>query len=80
MQWGFRFWLKALKELRRAGVLGGTYNRVWLPWWLSGKESDCDAADAGLIPRLGRSPGEGNDNHSSALAWETPWTEEPTLP
>ena len=62
MQWGFRFWLKAIKELRRAGVLGGTYNRVWLPWWLSGKGSDCNAADAGLIPRLGRSPGEGNDN------------------
>ena len=31
IQWGFRFWLKAIKELRRAGVLGGTYNRVRLP-------------------------------------------------
>ena len=28
---------------------------------------------------LGRSPGEGNGNHSSILAWEiqVPWTEEP---
>ena len=26
---------------------------------------------------LGRSPGEGNDNHSSILAWKIPWTEEP---
>ena len=33
-----------------------------LPWWFSGKESSCNAEDAGLIPRSGRSPGEGNDN------------------
>ena len=26
-----------------------------------GKESACNAGDPGLIPRLGRSPGEGND-------------------
>ena len=32
------------------------------PWWLSGKESTCNAGDPGLIPGLGRSPGEGNDN------------------
>ena len=35
---------------------------VKLPWWLSGKESDCNAGDMGLIPWLGRSPGEGNDS------------------
>ena len=34
------------------------------------------AADVGLIPCLGRFPGEGNGNHSSILAWEIPWTEE----
>ena len=27
-----------------------------LPWWLSGKESTCDAGDVGSIPGLGRSP------------------------
>ena len=27
-----------------------------------GKESVCDAEDPGLIPRLGRSPGEANSN------------------
>ena len=27
-----------------------------------GKESACNAGDLGLIPGLGRSPGEGNDN------------------
>ena len=31
----------------------------------------------GSIPGLGRSPGEGNGNHSSILAWEIPGTEEP---
>ena len=38
------------------------------PWWLSGKESACsavetgDVGDAGWIPELERSPGEGNCN------------------
>ena len=33
-----------------------------LPWWLSGKESACNAGDPGSTPGLGRSPGEGNGN------------------
>ena len=33
-----------------------------LPWWLSGKESACNAGDPGLIPGSGRSPGVGNGN------------------
>ena len=36
-----------------------------LPWWLSGKESACnagDSGDTGLIPGLGRSPGGGHGN------------------
>ena len=33
-----------------------------LPLWLSGKESTCNVGDPGLIPGLGRSPGEGNGN------------------
>ena len=36
-----------------------------------------DAGDLGSIPESGRSPGVGNDNHSSILAWEIPLTEEP---
>ena len=51
-----------------------------LPQWLSGKESTCDAEDAGglgLIPGSGRSPGGGHGNHSSIVAWVIPWTEEP---
>ena len=31
-----------------------------LPWWLSGKESTCNAGDAGLIPGSGRYPGGRN--------------------
>ena len=31
-------------------------------FWLSGKQSACNAGDAGLIPGLGRSPGRGNGN------------------
>ena len=51
-----------------------------LPLWLSNKESDCNAGDAG-------DPGsilswedpleEGMTTHSSILAWRIPWTEEP---
>ena len=35
------------------------------PWWVSGKESICNAAateDMCSFPGLGRSPGEGNGN------------------
>ena len=38
---------------------------VGLPWWLSGKESTCNAGvngDASSIPGLGQSPGGGNGN------------------
>ena len=33
-----------------------------LPWWLSGKESTCNAGYIGSIPGSGKSPGEGNGN------------------
>ena len=36
-----------------------------------------DARDEGLIPGLGRSPGEEIATHSSILAWKIPWIEEP---
>ena len=36
-----------------------------------------NAGDVGLIPGLGRCPGEVNATHFSILAWEVPWTEEP---
>ena len=49
----------------------------------AGKESACNAGDTGnaanpgLIPGLGKSPGEGIATHSSTVAWKIPWTEEP---
>ena len=36
-----------------------------------------DTRDMGSIPGSGRSPGIGNGNHSSILAWKIPQTEEP---
>ena len=51
------------------GFPGGSY----------GKESICSAGDLGLIPGLGKPPGEGNGyplQYSNILAW-IPWTEEP---
>ena len=33
-----------------------------LPCGLGGKESACNAGDLGLVPELGRSPGEGKGN------------------
>ena len=44
---------------------------MWLPWWLS-KESACDAGDPGLIPGLGRSPGEENGNPLQYSCLENP--------
>ena len=40
-------------------------------------ETIYNVGDADSIPESGRSPGEGNVAHSSILAWEIPWTEEP---
>ena len=40
--------------------LSGRYLALTPPSGLAGKESTCNAGDLGLIPGLGRSPGEGN--------------------
>ena len=40
------------------------------------KNPSANAGDVGLIPRLGRSSGEGNGNPLSILVWEILWTEE----
>ena len=48
--------------------------------WLNGKESACKAGAVGalgFIPGSERSLEEGMTTHSSILAWEIPWTEEP---
>ena len=54
------------------------YHTIWgFPGGSNGKEPACNAEDLGLIPELGRSPGKGNGNPLSILAWKIPWTEEP---
>ena len=40
------------------------------------KASACNAGHLGSIPGSGRSPREGNGNHSNILAWEIPWMQE----
>ena len=44
-------------------------------WWLSSKESTCNAetaGDLGLIPALGRCPGGGHGNPSQYSCLESP--------
>ena len=42
-------------------ILGNS--EIWgFPWWLSGKESTCNAGDVGSIPGRGRCPRKGNGN------------------
>ena len=43
------------------------------------KASACNAGDLGLIPGLGRSPGEG-DGYPFQYYWRIPWIEEPGGP
>ena len=46
--------------------------KVNCPWWLSGKESACNARDMSSIPGLGTSLGEGNGNPLKYSCWENP--------
>ena len=51
-----------------------------LPWWLSGKESSCNAGDTGDVGSILDWEGlleEGMATHSSSLAWRITRTEEP---
>ena len=45
-------------------------------WYKNPTASVGDTRDRSLIPGSARSPGGGNDHHSS-IALEIPWTEEP---
>ena len=48
-----------------------------LPWWLSGKESPCNAGDASLIPGQKDPMEEDMATHFSIFAWRILWTGEP---
>ena len=49
-----------------------------LPWWLNGKESTCNAGDAGdrLDPWVRKIPWRRTWQPTNILAWKIPWTEE----
>ena len=50
---------------------------VGLPWWLSSKESTCNAGDAGSILGLRRSPGGEHGNPLQYFHLKNLMTEEP---
>ena len=54
-----------------SGVKVGPCNEG-LPWWLSGKESACNAGGLGLILGSGRSPGGGHGNPLQYSGLENP--------
>ena len=49
---------------------------MWLPWWLSGKESLAYAGDPSLFPGYGRSVGEGNSCPLKYFCLENPMDRE----
>ena len=57
------------------------YDKLNCEWGFPGgstvKNPSANTKDTGLIPGLGRSPGEGNGNPLHILAWKILWTEEP---
>ena len=53
------------------------YGTQGLPWWLSGKESACNAGDQDSIPRSGRCSGKGNGNPLQYSCLEGSMREEP---
>ena len=48
-----------------------------VPGGSAAKNQPANTGDTGSIPGSGRSPGKEITTHSSVLAWEIPWTEEP---
>ena len=59
------------------GILFFFIHTFNFPGGSEGKESACNVGDPGMIPALGRSPGEGNGNPLQYSCLEIPWTEEP---
>ena len=56
-------------------LINGGISLNGLPRWLSGKESTCQCRRCGFDPWVEME--EEMATHSSILAWEIPWTEEP---
>ena len=66
-----RTWLKRLSSSSSMLYIKG------FPCGSAGKAFTCNVGDLSSIPGLGRSPGEGNGNPLSVLAWRIPGTGEP---
>ena len=49
-----------------------SFKEISFPAGADGKESTCNARDLGVIPGLGRSPGEGNGNPLQYSCLENP--------
>ena len=71
-----------LKQLSSSS--SSSIETIGLPWWLSSKESTCNAGNAGDATQMWvRSLGQEDPlekeiaTHSSILAWRIPWTEDP---
>ena len=50
-----------------------------LPWWLSGKESACNAGHTSSIPGSQRSPARGHGNSLQYSCWENTMDRERSL-
>ena len=69
-QWDWDHNVTDLSSEYTPGIQSSVLQLPQLKWWrptaysglLGGKESTCWAGDMGLIPGLGKSPGEGSDN------------------
>ena len=61
-------WRAAVHGVKKTDRLNWTGVPRRLSWWLSRKETACNAGDAGSFPGSGRSLGRGHSNHSSILA------------
>ena len=70
--WESRILWLLLQSVRWLNFRGVYLRNVWLPWWLSGKESACNAGDSSSIPGLGRSPGGGKGNLLQYSCLENP--------
>ena len=67
LRWPWSLWPNSIFPTQKAG----------LPGVSGGQESTCNAGGLGSIPGLERSLEKEMATHSSILAWESPWTEEP---
>ena len=71
-------WNARLDESQAEIKIAGINIRKGFPGGQMVKKSACNVGDPGSIPGSGRSPGEGNGNPFSTLAWKIPWTEDPS--